>query len=237
MTPQITKTKLDKLNILELYQHYDVLERSRPLLSADSLELVQAELEQCANLRSEKVDRLYYALASHEDALERIKKEKELIDDAKKHHESQLSQIKRLICWIRRALPLDSNRIQGKNYEFVLSRQRQLSVEIHSSVDDWTPEEQKKFCVVQTVTTTKHTVLSSIEGEVLEEKTEPKTKTEVIPNIDALRDAYAEGQAIPQGVRVEQNYSIRKNRLFSGKRVDSISSDDYSGLLQQSESA
>ena len=75
MTPQITKTKLDKLNILELYQHYDVLERSRPLLSADSLELVQAELEQCANLRSEKVDRLYYALASHEDALERIKEE------------------------------------------------------------------------------------------------------------------------------------------------------------------
>lgn len=237
MTTQITQTKLDKLNILELYQHYDVLERSRPLLSADSLELVQAELEQCATLRSEKIDRLYYALASHEDAIERIKKEKELIDDAKKHHESQLSQIKRLICWIRRALPLDSNRIQGKNYEFVLSRQRQLSVEIHSSVDDWTPEEQKKFCVVQTVTTTKHTVLSSIEGEVLEEKTEPKTKTEVIPNIDALRDAYAEGQAIPQGVRVEQNYSIRKNRLFSGKRVDSISSDDYSGLLQQSESA
>lgn len=236
MTTQITQTKLDKLNILELYQHYDVLERSRPLLSADSLELVQAELEQCATLRSEKIDRLYYALASHEDALERIKKEKELIDDAKKHHESQLSQIKRLICWIRRALPLDSNRIQGKNYEFVLSRQRQLSVEIHSSVDDWTPEEQKKFCVVQTVTTTKHTVLSSIEGEVLEEKTEPKTKTEVIPNIDALRDAYAEGQAIPQGVRVEQNYSIRKNRLFSGKRVDSISSDDYPGLLQQSES-
>lgn len=236
MTTQITQTKLDKLNILELYQHYDVLERSRPLLSADSLELVQAELEQCATLRSEKIDRLYYALASHEDAIERIKKEKELIDDAKKHHESQLSQIKRLICWIRRALPLDSNRIQGKNYEFVLSRQRQLSVEIHSSVDDWTPEEQKKFCVVQTVTTTKHTVLSSIEGEVLEEKTEPKTKTEVIPNIDALRDAYAEGQAIPQGVRVEQNYSIRKNRLFSGKRVDSISSDDYPGLLQQSES-
>ena len=236
MTTQITQTKLDKLNILELYQHYDVLESSRPLLSADSLELVQAELEQCATLRSEKIDRLYYALASHEDAIERIKKEKELIDDAKKHHESQLSQIKRLICWIRRALPSDSNRIQGKNYEFVLSRQRQLSVEIHSSVDDWTPEEQKKFCVVQTVTTTKHTVLSSIEGEVLEEKTEPKTKTEVIPNIDALRDAYAEGQAIPQGVRVEQNYSIRKNRLFSGKRVDSISSDDYSGLLQQSES-
>lgn len=235
MTTQITKTKLDKLNILELYQHYDVLERSRPLLSADSLELVQAELEQCATLRSEKVDRLYYALASHEDALERIKKEKELIDDAKKHHESQLSQIKRLICWIRRALPLDSNRIQGKNYEFVLSRQRQLSVEIHSSVDDWTPEEQKKFCVVQTVTTTKHTVLTSIEGEVLEEKTEPKTKTEVIPNIDALRDAYTEGQAIPQGVRIEQNYSIRKNRLFSGKRVDSLPSDDYEGFLQQPE--
>ena len=236
METQITKTKLDKLNILELYQHYDVLERSRPLLSPDSLELVQAELEQCATLRSEKIDRLYYALSSHEDALERIKKEKEMIDDAKKHHESQLTQIKRLICWIRRALPLDSNRIKGKDYEFVLSRQRQLSVEISSSVEDWTPEEQKKFCVVQTVTTTKHSVLSSMDGEVLEEKTEPKTKTEIIPNVDALRDAYAEGQAIPQGVRVEQNYSIRKNRLFSGKRLDNIPSDNYEGFLQQPES-
>lgn len=237
MSTQITKTKLDKLNILELYQHYDVLERSRPLLSADSLELVQAELEQCATLRSEKVDRLYYALASHEDALERIKKEKELIDDAKKHHESQVGQIKRLICWLRRALPLDSNRIKGKNYEFVLSRQRQLSVEIHSSVEDWGPEEQQKYCVVQTVTTTKETVLTSVDGKVLERKTKPKTKTELIPNIDALRDAYSEGQIIPKGVRVEQNYSIRKNRLFSDKRVDSISSDNLEGLLQQSESA
>lgn len=237
MSTQITKTKLDKLNILELYQHYDVFERSRPLLSADSLQLVQAELEQCANLRSEKVDRLYYALASHEDALERIKKEKELIDDAKKHHESQVNQIKGLVCWLRRSLPLDANRIQGKNYEFVLSRQRQLSVEIHSCIEDWTPEEQQKYCMVQTVTTTKETVLTSIDGKVLEHKTEPKTKTELISNIDALRNAHSEGQAIPKGVRVEQNYSIRKNRLFSSKRVDSISSDNFEGFLQQSESS
>ena len=76
---QVTHVKLEELSVLKLYEHYGALERSLPLLTPDSQELAKAELEACANLRSEKIDRIYYAMANHEDALERIKKESDLI--------------------------------------------------------------------------------------------------------------------------------------------------------------
>ena len=85
---QITQTKLKDLNVLQLYEHYGALERSLPLLTPDSQDMARAELETCARLRSEKVDRIHYALAAHEEALERVKKEGELLAQAKRHHAS-----------------------------------------------------------------------------------------------------------------------------------------------------
>ena len=158
----ITQTKLEDLNIIKLYEHYGALERSLPLLTPESQELAKAELESCANLRSEKIDRIYYALAAHEDALERIKKEGDLIAQAKRHHEAQLNQLKNLLGWLRRSLPLDSNRIQGKNYEFVLSKKKELTVEITSDPEFWHTEERSKYCIEQEVTTTKRTVVRSM---------------------------------------------------------------------------
>ncbi|MEY2823648.1 MAG: hypothetical protein RLZ64_186, partial [Pseudomonadota bacterium] len=72
---QITHVKLQDLTVIKLYEHYAALEKSLPLLTPESQELAKAELESCADLRSEKIDRIYYAMAAHEDALERIKKE------------------------------------------------------------------------------------------------------------------------------------------------------------------
>ena len=234
---KITQTKLEDLNILKLYEHYGALERSLPLLTPESQQLAQAELEACASLRSEKVDRIYYAMAAHEDALERIKKEADLIAQAKRHHESQLSQLKNLVSWLRRALPLDSNRIQGKNYEFVLSRKKELTVEITSDPEFWHTDERTKYCIEQETTTTKRIVVRSMSGEVLSERTEPKTKLETLPNLDAIRDAYQNGDHLPQGVKVEQQYAIRKNRLFSTKRMESQAPEYFGELLQESDSA
>jgi uncharacterized protein (DUF2235 family) len=234
---KITQTKLEDLNILKLYEHYGALERSLPLLTPESQQLAQAELEACASLRSEKVDRIYYAMAAHEDALERIKKEADLIAQAKRHHESQLSQLKNLVSWLRRALPLDSNRIQGKNYEFVLSKKKELTVEITSDPEFWHTDERTKYCIEQETTTTKRIVVRSMSGEVLSERTEPKTKLETLPNLDAIRDAYQNGDHLPQGVKVEQQYAIRKNRLFSTKRMESQAPEYFGELLQESDSA
>ena len=55
---QLTEAKLNDLNVLKLYEHYGALERSLPLLTPESQELAKAELETCATLRSEKIDRI-----------------------------------------------------------------------------------------------------------------------------------------------------------------------------------
>lgn len=233
----ITQTKLEDLNIIKLYEHYGALERSLPLLTPESQELAKAELECCANLRSEKIDRIYYALAAHEDALERIKKEGDLITQAKRHHESQLNQLKNLLSWLRRALPLDSNRIQGKNYEFVLSKKKELTVEITSDPEFWHTDERTKYCIQQEVTTTKRIVVRSMSGEVLSDRTEPKTKLETLPNLDAIRNAYQNGEHLPTGVKVEQQYAIRKNRLFSTKRMEAQAPEYFGEFLPESDTA
>jgi hypothetical protein len=230
---QITQTKLKDLNILKLYEHYGALERSLPLLTPESQELAQAELEACASLRSEKVDRIYYAMASHEDALERIKKEGDLIAQAKRHHESQLRSLKGLLSWLRRALPFDSNKISGRNYQFTLVRKKELTVEITSDPEFWDTEERNKYCIEQETTTIKRIVVRSMSGEVLDERTEPRTKQEVLPNLDAIRNAYQAGQHLPQGVKVVQEYSVRSQRIFSNKSVDLEASEHLGELLPE----
>ena len=232
-TTQITATNLADLNVLKLYEHYQILERSMPLLTPESQAICKAELEQTVALRSDKIDRIYYALAAHEDAIERVKKEQDLLAAAKKHHETNLTGLKGLLNWIRRSGVIKENKITGRNYEFVLVRKPVLTVTISSDIDDWTEEERQKFCVVQEVTTTKQTVLRSMSGEVLEEKTDPKTKTETLPNLDELRNAYQTGQAIPNGIKIVQDYSIRPKRLLTTKRLDTETSE-YNGefLLQ-----
>lgn len=227
---QLTHTKLNKLNVLKLYEHYDALERSLPLLTPESQDLARAELESCANLRSEKIDRIYYAMASHEDALERIKKESDLIAQAKRHHESQLRSLKGLLNWLRRSLPLDTNKITGRNYQFTLVKKKDLTVEITSDPELWSPEERTNYCVEEEVTTTKRTVVRSLSGEVLIDRTEPKTTTKVVPNLDAIRNAYQQGQHLPSGVKVLQEYGVRSKRIFGEPRMD-LEASEYPGQL------
>lgn len=234
---QVTQTKLNKLNVLKLYEHYAVIERSLSLLTPESQDLAKAEMEQCLALRSEKIDRLYYAWAHHEDAIERAKKEQELLATAKKHHESQVTQIKSLINWLRRSAPIDNNKITGKDYEFTLVKKKDLTVLVSSDVQDWTEEEKQKYCIIEKVTTTKHTVVMSMDGKVLEEDTRPTTKAETIPNTNALINAYQEGQHLPSGVKIQQDYNIRRARVLV-KRAVELSSSAYPGeFLPEPEAA
>jgi len=230
---QITQVKLKELNILKLYEHYGALERSLPLLTPESQELAKAELEACIDIRSEKIDRVYYAMASHEDALSRIKQEGEMIAQAKRHHESQIKQLKALLNWLRRSAPLQTNRITGRNYEFVLVKKKDLTVEISSNLQDWDEAEQKQFCIQQEVTTTKQTVVRSMSGEILEERTEPKTTTETLPSLDAIRNAYQTGQHLPSGIKVIQEYSIRTKRIYRDKPVDLEASEYFGHVLPE----
>jgi len=237
MANQLTPTKLDKLSVIELYQHYAALQKSLPLLTPESEELVKAELEACVNLRSQKIDNIYYAMASHEDALERIKKETDLITQAKRHHESQLQSLKGLLNYLRRVLPVDTNKIIGRNYQFTLARKKELTVTVSTDPEFWSSEERELYCIEETVTTTKQVVVRSMSGKVLEQRTEPKTNTKVLPNIDAIRNAYQEGRQLPNGVKVVQEYSVRSKRIFSEPRMELVSSEYPSELLREDSGA
>ena len=234
---QITQAKLKDLTVIKLYEHYAALEKSLPLLTPESQELAKAELESCALLRSEKIDRIYYAMAAHEDALERIKKEGDLITQAKRHHESQLRSLKGLLSYLRRVLPQDSNKITGRNYQFTLVKKKELTVEISTDPEFWHSKERELYCIEETVTTTKRTVLRSLSGEVLDERTEPKSTTKVLPNLDAIRSAYQEGRHLPHGVKVIQEYSVRSKRIFGEPRVDLVPSEYPGQLLPEDSSA
>jgi hypothetical protein len=230
---QVTQAKLKDLSVIKLYEHYAALEKSLPLLTPESQELAKAELESCAHLRSEKVDRIYYAMAAHEDALERIKKEGDLITQSKRHHESQLRSLKGLLNYLRRVLPLDSNKITGRNYQFTLVRKKELTVEVNSDPEFWHTQERAAYCIEEEVTTTKQVVVRSMSGEVLSTRTEPKTVTKILPNLDAIRSAYQEGRQLPTGVKVVQEYSVRSKRIFSEPRMELVSSEYPDELLRE----
>ena len=230
---QFTSVKLNKLSVIDLYKHYAALQNSMPFLTPQSEEMVKAELEACANLRSEKVDAIYYAIASHEDALERIKKEGDHITQAKRHHESQLRSLKGLLNYLRRVLPLDSNKITGRNYQFTLVRKKELTVEVTTDPEFWHTQERADYCIEEEVTTTKHVVVRSMAGEVLSTRTEPKTVTKILPNLDAIRSAYQEGRQLPTGVKVVQEYSVRSKRIFSEPRMELVSSEYPDELLRE----
>ena len=214
-TTQITSIKLKEINVIKLYKHYHALEKALPLLMPESQEIAKAELEACLNLRSEKIDRIYYAMCSHEDSIERIKKEKVLIAAAQKYHESQVESIKGLLNYLRRVLPFDTNKITGLNYQFTLVKKKDLTVEIKTELKDWSQEEREQYCIAEEVTTTKQIVLRSLSGDILEERMEPSHKINVIPNLDAIRNAYQTSEQLPRGVKVFQEYSIRSKRIYS----------------------
>ena len=230
---QLTHANLPKLNVLKLYEHYAALERSLPLLDPASEELAKAELEACANLRSEKIDRIYYAISSHEDALERVKKESELLTEAKRHHDSQLRSLKGLLGWLRRSLPGDRNKITGRNYQFTLVPKKNLTVEVTSDVNAWDPEDQQKFGMIQEVTTTTQTVVRSIDGTILEEKVVPKTKTELLPNLDNIINAYQTNEQLPSGIKVSQEYAVRSKRILTERKMELDSSEYFGDLLPE----
>ena len=232
MANQITSVKLEKLTTFELIKHHAALSSSLPLLTPESQELVKAEMELCATLQAEKLDQIYYAWAVNEDAVDRAKKEEDLLKGQRKHHESQVQQIKGLLNHLRRTVPMESSTLKGKDYQFTFSKLKDLTVEINSDISEWSQQEQEKYCMVQTVTTTKHTVVTSMTGEVLEESTKPVTKTETIPNLDAIRNAYQTGQKLPHGIKIEQNYAIRRKRLLN-QRLDSHSSNYSTRLLSE----
>jgi hypothetical protein len=221
---QITSAKLDELNVIELYKHYAALEHSLPLLTDESRPMLQAELEACLIKRSQKIDSIHYCISSNERDLEQIKKEKELLVAAQRHAEAQVKNCKSLLNYLRCFLPKDTNKIIGRNYQFTLVRKPNLTIEISSDPQLWSTKDQNKYCLTEEITTAKRTVLRSLDGNIIQDNETPiKTTTKLIPNINAITDAYKSGQQLPDGVKVKQEYSIRTKRIIANSLASKAS--------------
>ncbi|MBV06300.1 MAG: hypothetical protein CMD53_03055 [Gammaproteobacteria bacterium] len=221
---QFTPTKLEELNTFQLFKHYAALQHSLPLLTSESKELVQAEMEICANLRSTKIDSIHYVWTDNESKVEVAKQEQKLLADARKHHESQIKNIKSLLEHLRCTVLRDEKTLKGKNYSFTFSPLKEKTLELNSNVEDWTEQERSIFCIEETILTTKKTLIKSIDGSLIEEITDPiKETTKVIPNVEAIRKAYDNGQPLPRGVKLVQKYKIYRKRILRGN-VDALPS-------------
>tara|TARA_B100001939_G_C16911073_1_gene604587 strand:- start:786 stop:1427 length:642 start_codon:yes stop_codon:yes gene_type:complete len=205
---QFTPTKLDTLNTFELYKHHAALQSTLDLVTDDSKELVLAELESCARLRSRKIDSIYYQIKKNEAAVERGKQIKLEIADAIKHHQAQINSMRSMLIELRRREAAKENKITGKDYEFQISRIKD-KLEISSSPDDWTDAECLKYAMVKKTTTT--TQCTDLNGDSL--YTDEKVKSETIPNPDAIFTAHEKGELLPPGVKIVPNYAI-KSRII-----------------------
>ena len=207
--PRLTRTDLKRLNTLDLYKHHHALSSSINFLTEQSRQDALDELEECAGLRSSKIDGLHYAITKNERLVEVGKAEKAMLDAAIKRHENEVDAIKSLIKELRRRGHAPDNRLTGKNFEFTVSPIKD-QIEISTTPDDWTVEEQQQFAIVKEVITT--TILKTVDGAVIE-STEKITKSKV-PNLDAIRDLHSQGKKLPQGVTVKSNYAIRTRRVI-----------------------
>tara|TARA_R110001606_G_scaffold134729_1_gene271354 strand:+ start:7586 stop:8221 length:636 start_codon:yes stop_codon:yes gene_type:complete len=209
---QITHTKLDKLNTFELYKHYSALTSSLSLLTEESKELALAELEACAHLRSSKLDGIHYHVTKHEKLIEVGQEEKKLLDAALKHHKAEIGALKSILSEIKRRGFAEGNKLTGNKYVYHVIPNTQPTVEISSSVEDWSQQEQDLYSILEETTTT--TICKSSNGSTILRQ-DTKVKHRCIPNVDAIRDAYDHGKELPAGVNVKQQYQIRTKRILT----------------------
>ena len=220
MTQQITELNLDKMNTLDLYSHYAALSSSLSFLTPDSKEIALAELESCSRLKSRKIDAIHYQITKYESMLEVGKQEKKRLDDAVKHCQTQINQMRSLIKELHRRGYAPENKITGRDYEFVVSPIKDV-IEVETTVDEWSDAERIKYAMVKKTTTT--TQCLDLEGNPI--TFSEKEKSEIIPNIDALQSAHKEGESLPEGVRFQSNYRISTKRILNA-RLDASTSDN-----------
>ena len=203
------------LTTIDLYREAIALTKARES-DSELIKMTQEDYEACLKYKCKKIDSIYHALTANETILDKIKVEKEMLDSEKKKAENNVKGIKKLLSYLVRTLPFSekSPKLTGKNYQFTMVKNNDLTVEISSDLNTWSDEEKEKFCFQQEVITTKQTVLRTMSGKTYEDyTTKSKPKTTLIPNLDELRKTHINSGALPPGVKVTQEYNARRKRI------------------------
>jgi len=208
---QLTAHNIEKLTTFELFKHHAALSSSLDLVTLESKEMLLAEIEACARLRSSKLDGLHYHMTKHEALVNVGKEEKKLLDAQIKHHMAEINSIKGMLMEIKRRGFADGNKITGDRYLYHVIPNPKPDIEISSELNDWEPEELDRFAMVEEVITTTHIVSTNGKRII---RSDEKVKTRQIPNPDAIYDAYERNEQLPHGVKVVQKYRIQTKRVL-----------------------
>lgn len=136
------------LNTIDLYREAIALTRARSSGDKELIEMTQTDYEDCLKHKCRKIDSIYHALTANETILDKIKVEKEMLDSEKKKAENNVKGIKKLLSYLVRTIPFSekSPKLTGKNYQFTMVKNNDLTVEISSDLNNWSDEEKEKFC-------------------------------------------------------------------------------------------
>ena len=205
---QLTAHNLEKLNTFELYKHYSALNSSLDLISPESKELLLAEMEACAKLKSQKIDSIHYRMEAEDLKVEAGKRELARLRAQIKSHEAQINSMRHMLEELHRRGWTTDNKLYGLNYRFNISPLSE-AIEVTSELDDWTPEQLDQFAMVEEVVKTTH--YKSINGNNII-RTDEKVTTRQIPNPDAIHAAHQANQKLPDGVKIVQKYRVQTKR-------------------------
>ena len=203
-----------EMNVIDLHRSRASLESSLDLGGLEA----ERDLGACDAAIAEKIDALYVVLKNAEAEINHWKEEAKLVATAKRSAESTVGRIKSLLSYLKEAAPRVGKKLVGRNYSFTLIKKKELDVIITSDCKDWDAFERLDYALEET--TTKTVVLSSCIGDEKSRTTTSTTK--LIPNVQALRDAYTRHGAdvLPEGVRIVQNYSVRTGRVAGSHHSD-----------------
>ena len=215
---QATNTDLSTLNTFELFKHHAGLSHSLPMLTDEAKQLVLQELESVVKLRSDKLDAIHYSLTQHEQLIATGKDEKKLLDAAIKHHESEVRGLRQILTTLHEMGMADKNKLVGRNYQINVSPLPDLALEVEIPVEDWDKQHQDRYAMVEEVTTT--TTCKALNGNNIL-WTNEKIKHRYVPNADALRRSYQEGEDLPPGVKFVRKYRITRKRILNAKGLAS----------------
>jgi hypothetical protein len=194
--------------------------QSEASLHSELLREAEQELMQSASLRREKVDRIFYIREKFIYGLQILEEEKKRLLLALKRAKNELKSVDELLYLGRNRIR--KTQLDGNKYVFNFRKNPKTTVSIEDgSWELWSEKERNEFLIQEEVTILQRKVLRSMSGEIVDRTVTKKTKTQVYPNLDAIRNADKEGNPIPNGIKVIQEYSIKTARAIPSRSLES----------------
>jgi len=194
--------------------------QSEAPLRSELLREAEQELMQSAGLRREKVDRIFFIREKFIYGLKILEEEKERLLLAMQRAKNELKSIDDILYLGRNRIR--KTKLEGNKYVFNFRKKPKTTVSVEEGAWElWSEKERNEFLIQEEVTILQRKLLRSMSGEIIDRTVTKKTKTQVYPNLDAIRNADKTGNPLPDGIKVVQEYSIKTTRAIPAGSLES----------------